>query len=431
MKLPRLLAVLVAVMQGGTPGWALSVEAVVPPEMRLLEEAKTFRIEVEQSFGTAGEKELPFAGVTAKLLEFGGMKEAAEGEPADLTVRIHAEGTPLSNKYQDLQKGELVEHYSGAKLEGWIELTGLNGPSARVSFTGLREPPFNIHEAYYEPTDAPFTGALGGFVEQMTILAARGRGPGVAEQMLALPDSDDLNDGAPQVYVSAATLLGEMKPPGAMDKLRLALADASSQRQAAAARGLGMLGDGAAIPALIERLAVAEEEVTTSQSDGLWGYLLGMDSAFESVEDAGGLLAPRPEILQALRILESPEKFSRLLAALRDQGSVIRRIGAALLLGHMKDARAVEPLIAVLAGDESDMVQAAAANALGALGDKRAALPLLTRGLQAEDGPAKYAALQALDLIAPELAPPPKPPEPDLPAPVEEPEAESAPTKDP
>jgi len=430
MKYPRLLAVLIAVMQGGTPGRATSVEAVVPPEIRLVEEAKTYRIEVEQVYGTAGEKELPFAELTAKLLVCGGLLEAAEGKAADLTVRIHAEGTPLSRKYNDLQKGDLVEHYSGAKLEGWIELAGHSGPPVRVAFAGLREPPFEIHEAYAEPEEAPFNAVLGGFVEQMTALAAHGRGPGVAEQMLALPDSGDLYYGAPQIYVSAATVLGEMKPPGALEKLLLALADTSSQRQAAAARGLRVLGDSAAIPGLIERLAVGEDELARSQTNGLWGYLLGMDSAFESVEDAGGFLEPRPEIMQALRQLNSPEKFPLLLAALQDQTSDIRRIGAALLLGHTRDVRAVEPLISALAGDASDMVQAAAANALGALGDKRAALPLLKRCLQAEEGAAKYAALQALETIAPEMVPPEKPPEPEPPQTPEKPEVETDPAKD-
>lgn len=427
MKHPRLLAVLIAVMQGGMPGRATSVEAVVPPEVRLVEEAKTFRIEVEQEYGTAGGKELPFAEVTAKLLTCGGLSEVAEGEAADLTVRIHAEGIPLSNKYNDLQKGELVEHYSGAKLEGWIELVGRNGPPVRVAFVGLRLPPFDIHESYAEPAEAPFNAVLGGFVDQMITLAAHGRGPGVAEQMLALPDSGDLYYGVPQIYVSAAVVLGEMKPSGALEKLQLALADANPQRQAAAARGLGLLGDGAAIPGLIERLAAGEDELARSQTNGLWGYLLGMDSAFESIEDDGGLLEPRPEIMQALRQLNFPEKIPLLLAALQDQASVIRRIGVALLLGHTKDVRAVEPLILALAGDASDMVQAAAANALGALGDKRAALPLLKRCLQAEEGPAKYAALQALETIAPEMVPPEKAPEP---TPPQTPEAETDPAKD-
>ena len=433
MKYPRLLAVLFVVMQGGTLGRATSVVGVVPPEVRLLGEAKTFRVEVEQSYGAAGEKELPFAGVTAKLLAFGGLTEAAEGEPADLTVRIHAEGAPLSHKYNDMQRGELVEHYSGAKLEGWIELAGRDGPPVRLVFAGLREPPFNISEAYAEPGDAPFNGVLGGFVDQMTALAAHGRGAGVAEQMLAQPDSGDLYYAAPQMHVSAATVLGEMKPPGALEKMLATLSDSSPQRQAAAARGLGVLGDGTAIPVLIERLAVGEDELARSQSTGLWAYLLEMDSAFETMEDAGGFLEPRPEIMQALRRLESPDKIPLLIAALQDQASVIRRIGGALLLGHTKDARAVEPLIAALAGDASDMVQAAAANALGALGNKRAALPLLKRGLQAEEGPAKYAALQALETIAPEMVPPEKAPEPEPPQAPEAPEteAESTPSEAP
>ena len=69
-------------------------------------------------------------------------------------------------------------------------------------------------------------------------------------------------------------------------------------------------------------------------------------------------------------------------------------------------------------------MQAAAANALAFVGDKRAALPLLKRALQADEDEAKYAALRALETIAPEMVPREKPAEP---APPENPAEETPP----
>ena len=161
------------------------------------------------------------------------------------------------------------------------------------------------------------------------------------------------------------------------------------------------------------------------EKDGRWAALISMEMAFTNEEDGGGFLqSPRPEIMETLRQLDSPGKIALLTTALQDGSSVLRRVGAALLLGQTKQPRVVAPLIAALQGDTHSLVQAAAANALAFVGDKRAALPLLKRALQADEDEAKYAALRALETIAPEMVPREKPAEP---APPENPAEETPP----
>jgi len=85
-----------------------------------------------------------------------------------------------------------------------------------------------------------------------------------------------------------------------------------------------------------------------------------------------------------------------LIARLEDQDSDVRR-AAAGALGQIGDARAVEPLIAGLDHQDSD-VRRAAASALGQIGDARAVEPLLAR-LDHQDSAVRRAAADALGQI--------------------------------
>ncbi len=89
------------------------------------------------------------------------------------------------------------------------------------------------------------------------------------------------------------------------------------------------------------------------------------------------------------------------LTAALEEDEVDVRVTAALALGQLGEARAVEPLIAALQ-DEEVVVRAAAAHALGLLGDARAMEPL-TAALEDEDENVSDAAADALEGIgAPE-----------------------------
>lgn len=72
---------------------------------------------------------------------------------------------------------------------------------------------------------------------------------------------------------------------------------------------------------------------------------------------------------------------------------------AALQLGRLRAAQAVDPLAATLAGDRSPTVREAAARALGMIGSPQA-LPALERAAQADpDRDVRYSAQFAVDII--------------------------------
>lgn len=449
MKTPRLIFALLWFGMAAR-GSALSVPG--SPEVRLLEEAKTFKVEVDQKYGDDAGIELPFELVVSGLMEAGGLKPATEGD-ADVTVRIHAKGTPLAQKYEIPGRDTLAEHYSGAHLVGWIELSGEKGPVARLNFSGHVEPPFNLNKPHPEPEDAPFMGAFSDFVDRIVPLIAHGRGYASMEKVLAanghaqhesvwihesaeslsLWERDLMVTRVPWVQTAAALALAEMAPPGVLEILVTALHNPPVSRQAAAVQGLLVLQrqqkriPSKVLPDLISMLSTGEEGVDANDP-GPWSSI-EPETATQRGKAEDGFPRLRPAVLQLLRALPaSPEKQTALLAALEDKNSVMRRIGAALLLGWDKDAKAVKPLIAALENDPDDYVQAAAANALRVIGDKRAAVSLLKRALQTDEGgPAQTSALNALRRIAPEMVPPKPKPEPEM---VVEP-TEEEPTKKP
>ena len=91
------------------------------------------------------------------------------------------------------------------------------------------------------------------------------------------------------------------------------------------------------------------------------------------------------------------------IAALKDENSDVRQ-AAAYALGEIKDPRAVEPLIAALKDEDSD-VRKAAARALGEIKDPRAVEPLIA-ALEDEELRVRAAAAEALVKIgAPAVEP--------------------------
>ena len=91
-----------------------------------------------------------------------------------------------------------------------------------------------------------------------------------------------------------------------------------------------------------------------------------------------------------------PSAVLELIRALRDSDSRVRCV-AAMALGDLGDARAVEPLIAALK-DESVLVRYPAAAALGMLGDARAVEPLIA-ALKDESGFVRRVAATELGML--------------------------------
>ncbi len=104
----------------------------------------------------------------------------------------------------------------------------------------------------------------------------------------------------------AVELCGEVKAPGALERLKEVLDDVKDPCRGAAARGLGRLGDARALPWLVGLLqdTQAPEECRLDAADGLWR--LGSPEGREAVRGAVSSF-PTPEARAELEeLLEEP-----------------------------------------------------------------------------------------------------------------------------
>lgn len=163
---------------------------------------------------------------------------------------------------------------------------------------------------------------------------------------------------------------------------------------------LGEMGGRAAKAAPFLIRILADSEVVEEISAGSFAPLVG-DETPEEPATAGSeaaialLKIGRPAVeplIHSLWINASPEirgasavvlgrirddrAVEPLMAALEDGEEYVRR-ASAKALGALRDDRAVEPLIKVLDEDGEDSVRLAAAWALGEIGDPRAVYPLI------------------------------------------------------
>ncbi|GEL71116.1 HEAT repeat domain-containing protein [Myxococcus virescens] len=104
----------------------------------------------------------------------------------------------------------------------------------------------------------------------------------------------------------AVELCGEVKMPGALERLKEVLDDVKDPCRGAAARGLGRLGDARALPWLVGLLqdAQASEDSRLDAADGLWR--LGGAEAREAVRNAVSTF-PSPEARAELEELLQEE----------------------------------------------------------------------------------------------------------------------------
>lgn len=109
-------------------------------------------------------------------------------------------------------------------------------------------------------------------------------------------------------------------------------------------------------------------------------------------------LAPVPVQVQTVSSTQRQDDITMHLQRLANPDERVRA-ESAVLLGRMKAHRAVDPLAATLAGDQSPLAREAAARALGLIGDARA-MPALRRAAQADgDATVRSTATFALDVI--------------------------------
>lgn len=344
-----------------------------PTAAEVLASAKTFSVDVDQSYTDAPGVSLPFREVAEFLLNAGGLTEVMNG-PADAEVFISANGDALSKEYSDPTGTDQPQTcYSGAEMTGYFSVRGPRGSSKDDTFSDEFDPPATISKPYAHPADAPFSRVQEDFVVEFTKLAFRAFGIKVAEAVARLEDTDPLLARTPQLLPCALCEIARRQAPGALPQLLGALKSDNPDRVAAAARALRILGDSRAMPALVDCTVWAPDNCSADNNT--------MDDAssgeISSQENEKGELAPWPEILSALCSLYTPAYADDLIRALGDltlgENGRARRISAAIVLGGKRVAAAVMPLLAAANSDDNldnDAVGAAAVYALGEIHDQ-------------------------------------------------------------
>ncbi len=234
--------------------------------------------------------------------------------------------------------------------------------------------------------------------------------PSGKHEVVEIPPSlDDLlqtmnNPLAPETQrVAAIRQLAEKHADVAVEPLIKILYDPVPQVAAAAAEGLGQIGDPRAIDAMLEITRSLDEKLVTAGGDSVPAptgavaasgkpELLPAPFDFKEV----GML--RPDLLPARYHGADGSLVSRkslVTQGLDDSELNIRQMAAKAAIGS-KDPDLLIPLVRTLEKKfEAESVRYLAAQALGEMGDERAIAPLL-EALQDESVPVRYAAAESL-----------------------------------
>lgn len=198
-----------------------------------------------------------------------------------------------------------------------------------------------------EPAVDPLIAALLDSNSKVRDAAAQALGrignPRAVEPLIAaLDDKDEL---VPQ---AAARALGQIKDIRAVEPLIAALKSKNLLIRQPAAESLGQIGDVRAVKPLI---AAIKEGLPLGKTPP------GIEEFDYMVYIAGREYAMRQEAAAALETI-GDGAVEHLIVALKDESSDLRG-WAAVTLGQIGDARAIEPLIALLENNEKTIRQAA------------------------------------------------------------------------
>ena len=179
-----------------------------------------------------------------------------DADPADAVITISVRGRALGSTYLEPVKSFL---YTGAQIDGRVELEMADGASATSNFLSETQRQFRltINLGYEDPRNAPLAKTLeqsGGFVES------------VARVMAAIWGIDSivpsLYENEPTIRASVAKLLGDIGDSAVMpDLIDVLEYDDSERARWEAAWSLGRIGNEQAIPALIEALNDTSDDV--------------------------------------------------------------------------------------------------------------------------------------------------------------------------
>ena len=228
--------------------------------------------------------------------------------------------------------------------------------------------------------DAVRAAAIGVLPVHLSDLASDSR----LEKVLSLA----MRASSPEVRASAANVLGilahykpDISKARVVDLLVAALDDPDDKVKRAAMPGLGNWRDPRPVERLLTLLEVDEFRLLAANALGQ----IGDRRAIEPLRRHLG--EKNLGVIMALGKLGDGDSLETIVALLADKNEGVR--GAAIdALGHMKDRRATEPLLAVLAQSElvskgNDLPLRRLAQALGEIKDPRAAEPLIAAARRA------------------------------------------------
>jgi HEAT repeat protein len=175
---------------------------------------------------------------------------------------------------------------------------------------------------------------------------------------------------------NAASALGQLGDPGAVEPLCQSLQDGESEVRSSAANALGKIRDSRAVEPLCAMLKDPDFNVRLAavKALGLLGDARAVDTLCAAHgEDANRLF--QSEIVRSLAKVGDQRAVPILCHALRDADGRVSA-DAARALGRIGDPRALEPLCAALP-DSRTTVQICAAMALAQIGNAQAIEPLI------------------------------------------------------
>lgn len=278
-----------------------------------------------------------------------------DGAPVVRTAAVRALGTLQDTDSQDLLFQHLLDPDETVRLSVGVAL-GMLGDTRTVPFM-LRA----IDE-----------GDLG--VQRSANAALRGMGVAALDGLMNV-----LDHGKPPFRAMAATRLGELNDPRAVDSLVIAMGHTDCHQQAT--KALQAIGE-AAVPGLLHHLPSTDEaaEAPNETLQAHVVYVLGQINDPRAVPQLLALLSqPRTPLLvreasvQALGKLGDSTAVDAISAALRDKRHSSPRLRAesARALGRLKATSALTFLVDAMR-ESDDTIRNHAAQALGALGDPRA-----------------------------------------------------------
>jgi hypothetical protein len=264
-----------------------TVSKLSKEQIETFQHAKTVRLIVEQSYGSAEGVSLPFEDLAQELLKYAGVRVVGSDEKGtDATLKIKAKGKPIGAKYN------LGYLYTGARLKGGIlfEIQGHRAFKKKFSGKLLPFEEASVPRLQRSPSDAPFPylfeksfrpavfemiaeiygvsyliSALKDLCfreSALEKLADIGK-PAVEPLITALRNQDV------SIRSGAARALGAIKDDRALEPLMVALKDENASVRMWAAEALGQIKDNRAVEPLTTALKDEDSHVRIAAEGAL------------------------------------------------------------------------------------------------------------------------------------------------------------------